>query len=189
VRPARARGVSVRLFCAVDLPADVRAELAAFRDAADPDVWRPVSDDALHITLAFLGHRPEGDAEVAAGVLDAVAGPAPRLSIAGPLLLPPRRGRVLCASIADHDGTLAALQARVGEGLEAAGLYTPERREFRPHATVARLRSHARPQRSLPPGLGPAGIEFRAEALTLYRSHLARPGARYEPLHRIALAA
>jgi 2'-5' RNA ligase len=179
--------VSVRLFCAVDLPADVRAELAAFRDAADPDVWRPVADDALHITLAFLGQRPEGDAAVAAGVLDAAAGPAPRLSIGGPLLLPPRRGRVLCASIADLDGTLAALHTRVGEGLEAAGLYTPELRAFRPHATVARLRSQPRPQRSLPPGLAPAAVEFRAEALTLYRSHLGRPGARYEPLHRVAL--
>lgn len=181
--------MSVRLFCAVDLPADVRAELAAFRDAADPEVWRPVADDALHITLAFLGQRPEGDAKVAGRVLDAAAVPAPRLSVAGALLLPPRRGRVLCASIADLDGTLAALQARVGEGLEAAGLYTPERRAFRPHATVARLRSHATPQRSLPAGLAPAKVEFRAEALTLYRSHLGRPGARYEPLHRIVLAA
>jgi len=179
--------VSVRLFCAVDLPAHVREELAAFRDAADPEVWRPVADDALHITLAFLGHRPEEDTAVAAGALDGAAGPAPRLDVAGALLLPPRRGRVLCAEIADPDGTLGALQARVSDGLEAAGIYTPERRAFRAHATVARLRAHARPQRSLPPGLAPAPREFLAEALTLYRSHLGRPGARYEPLHRIAL--
>jgi 2'-5' RNA ligase len=181
--------VSVRLFCAVELPARVRAELAAFRDAADPDVWRPVADDALHVTLAFLGHRPAADAALAAGVLDAAAGTAPRLAVAGALLLPPRRGRVLCASIADPEGTLAALQARVSDGLEAAGIYTPERRVFRAHATVARLRSHARAQRSLPPGLAPVAVEFHAEALTLYRSHLGRPRARYEPLHRIPLAA
>ena len=117
--------MSVRLFVAADLPAACARELAAFRDAADPAVWRPVADDALHITLAFLGHRPEGDAAVAAGVLDAAAGPAPRLAVAGALLLPPRRGRVLCAAIADHDGTLAALQARVSEGLEAAGSTRP----------------------------------------------------------------
>jgi 2'-5' RNA ligase len=181
--------VSVRLFAAVELPARVRARLAAFRDAADPAVWRPVADDALHITLAFLGHRPEDDVALAEAALDVAAGPAPRLEIGPALLLPPRRGRVLCAEIADLDGTLAALQARVSEGLEGAGIYTPERRAFRAHATVARLRSSARPQRELPAGLAPERLEFHAEALTLYRSRLGRPSARYEPMHRIVLRA
>jgi RNA 2',3'-cyclic 3'-phosphodiesterase len=181
--------VSVRLFAAVELPARVRASLAAFRDAADPAVWRPVADDALHITLAFLGHRPEGDVALAAGALDAAAGPAPRLQVGGSLVLPPRRGRVLCAEIGDPDGTLAALQARVSDGLEAAGIYAPERRAFRAHATVARLRSGERPQRSVPAGLAPESLAFAAETLTLYRSQLGRPGARYEPLHRVVLAA
>ena len=180
--------MSVRLFAAVDLPARVRASLATFRDAADPAVWRAVADDALHITLAFLGHRSEEDVAPAAAALDAAAGPAPRLEVGEALVLPPRRGRVLCAEIGDPDGTLAALQARVSEGLVAAGLYAPERRDFRAHATVARLRSGARPQRSAPAGLAPEAIAFSAEALVLYRSHLGRPRARYEPLHRVSLA-
>jgi 2'-5' RNA ligase len=172
---------------AADLPAPVRAALAAFRDAADPAVWRPVPDGALHVTLAFLGHRPEEAAASAAAALDAAAGPAPRLAIAGPLLLPPRRARVLCAALADLDGTLAALQQRVSDGLEAAGLYTPETRPFRAHATVARLRSGARSPRDLPDGLAPEPLEFHAEAVTLYRSQLGRGGAQYEPLHRVTL--
>ncbi len=139
-----------RLFVAADLPAPVRAALAAFRDAADPAVWRPVPDEALHVTLAFLGHLPEEAAQTAAAVLDRAAGPAPRLVVGDPLVLPPRRGRVLCAALADPDGTLAALQQRVSDGLEAAGLYAPEKRPFRAHATVARLRSGARPQRGDP---------------------------------------
>jgi 2'-5' RNA ligase len=178
----------LRLFVAADLPASVRAALAAFRDAADPAVWRPVPDEALHITLVFLGHRPADAAETAAAVLDRAAGPAPRLSVTGPLLLPPRRARVLCAALADPDGELALLQGRVSDGLEEAGLYTPEKRPFRAHATVARLRSGARSPRELPDGLAPEALEFRAEAVTLYRSQLGRGGARYEPLHRVALA-
>jgi 2'-5' RNA ligase len=191
IRPGRSASdpaPKLRLFVAAELPGPVRAALAAFRDAADPAVWRPVSDEALHITLVFLGHLPEEAAASAGGVLDRAAGPAPRLAVTGPLLLPPRRARVLCAALADPDGELAALQARVSDGLEAAGLYTPEKRPFRAHATVARLRSGARSPRALPDGLAPEPLEFRAEAVTLYRSHLARGGAHYEPLRRVALA-
>jgi RNA 2',3'-cyclic 3'-phosphodiesterase len=177
--------VSIRLFVAADLPAPVRSALAAFRDAADPAIWRPVPDEALHVTLAFLGHLPEDAAGTAAAVLDRAAGPQPRLAVTGPLLLPPRRARVLCAALADPDGELAALQQRVSDGLEAAGLYTPEKRPFRAHATVARLRSGARSPRDLPDGLAPEPLEFQVEAVTLYRSHLGRAGARYEALHRV----
>ena len=180
--------MSVRLFVAADLPVPVRTELARFRDAADPAVWRPVADDALHVTLAFLGHRPEGDADLAAAAIDAAAGPVPRLALGAALLLPPRRARVLCAAVHDPDGALSALQQRVSDGLEAAGIYTPERRAFRAHATVARLRTGARAPRALPDGLAPERLEFGADAVTLYRSHLGRGGARYEPLHRVAPA-
>ena len=179
---------ALRLFVAVDLPAPARAALAAFRDAADPRTWRPVPDASLHLTLAFLGQRPEEDAATAAAVLDAAAGPAPRLALGAALLLPPRGARVLCVAVADPDGTLAALQARVSDGLEAAGVYVAERRPFRAHATAARLRAGARSPRRVPAAAAPAPLAFRAEALTLYRSRLGRAGARYEPLHRIALA-
>src|SRR4051794_933959 len=52
---------TLRLFVALELPAVARSALGAFRDRAEPEVWRPVGDEALHLTLAFLGHRPESD--------------------------------------------------------------------------------------------------------------------------------
>jgi 2'-5' RNA ligase len=158
----------------------------AFRDAAaDPDVWRPVSADALHLTLAFLGRRPGTDVATIATVLGAISPRAPRLVLGRALLLPPRRARVLCAALSDPDGTLAALQSRVSDGLAAAGLYTPEKRPFRAHATVARLRPRARPPRSV--DAAPEPLEFHGEALTLFVSRLHPSGARYEPLERIDL--
>ena len=42
--------MSIRLFVAADLPAPVRSALAAFRDAADPAIWRP----AFAILIAVL---------------------------------------------------------------------------------------------------------------------------------------
>src|SRR3954463_6284827 len=114
--------MKLRLFVALDLPAPARAALAAFRAAAaDPAVWRPVPDEALHLTLAFLGHRPAEDAGRPAENLAAAAPPAPgapgrppeplaaapaaapRLTLGRSLALPRRRPRVLTAAIVDHD--------------------------------------------------------------------------------------
>ena len=174
--------MSLRLFVALDVPAPARAALAAFRDAAaDPAVWRPVADASLHVTLAFLGHRPDADA---AAVADVLAGleqrAAPPAALGAALLLPPRRARVLTVALADEGGALAAVQADVAGALAAAGLYTPEARPFRPHVTVARLRSGARAPRAV--AAEPEPLAFAAGPVVLYRSHLGRGGAAYEPL-------
>jgi 2'-5' RNA ligase len=183
-----APGPTLRLFVALELPGPALDALMRFRDvAADPAVWRPVPAESLHLTLAFLGRRPATDVPAVETVLRAAAGPAPRLALAGALLLPPRRARVLCAALTDLGGTLAELQARVSDGLAAAGLYTPEKRAYRAHATVARLRPRARPPRAI--DTDPEPLEFTGEALTLFESRLHPHGARYEPLVRLRLAA
>ena len=180
----------LRLFVALELSAAARAALAAFRDAAaEPRIWRPVADEALHLTLAFLGRRPESDVETISEVLREAAGPAPRLVLGSPLLLPPRRSRVLTVELADPDGTLAALQGRVSAGLEAAGVFVPEKRPFRAHVTVARLRPRERAGgwASQSVDAAPEPLEFGAGTLTLFVSRLHPRGARYEALSRVNL--
>jgi 2'-5' RNA ligase len=178
--------VSVRLFVALDLPAEARAALAAFRDAAaDPAVWRPLPEASFHVTLAFLGHRPDEDVARCVAALEGVAPGPLRLALGPALLLPPRRARVLCAEIEDEAGALAALQARVAAGLAEAALHEPERRPFRAHATVARLRPRARPPRAVE--AAPEPLEVHGENLTLFVSRLHPHGARYEPLVRVEL--
>jgi RNA 2',3'-cyclic 3'-phosphodiesterase len=174
--------MSVRLFVALDLPGEARAALARFRDAAaDPAIWRPLAEESFHVTLAFLGHRPEEDVERVAGVLGELPPwTAAELAVADGLLLPPRRARVLTVALADPEGVLGRLQASVSKALAAAGLYEPEARPFRPHVTVARLRSGARAPREL--DAQPEQLAFTAGAVTLYRSRLGRGGAVYEPL-------
>jgi 2'-5' RNA ligase len=179
-------GTTERLFVALDLPAAARAALAGFRDRTDARVWRPVPDEALHVTLVFLGHLPEGSSERAGEVVRACAGPATDLALGAALLLPPRRPRVLTVEVEDRAGALGALQARLSEALASAGLYEPERRPFRPHATVARLRAGERAPRELRIA-GPDPLAFDGAAVTLYRSRLSRAGARYEPLARVPL--
>ena len=175
----------LRLFVALELPEEAARELAALRARADPEVWRPVPDAALHLTLAFLGPRPEEAVAACAAAVATAAGPAPALALGGAVLLPPRRARVLAVDVVDEDGELAALQRRVGDGLAGEGLYVPEARPFRPHVTVARLRPRARPPREPPEG--PEPVRFRGTAATLFVSRLRPSGARYEALARTPL--
>lgn len=182
--PAR----TARLFAALELPAAVRAALAAFgaTAAASDPALRPVAEDSLHLTLAFLGHRPLAEVDPAAGALLATPFTPPRLGLGDPLWLSPRRPHVLTIALEDPDGTLAALHADVTARLAAAIDWKAETRPFRPHVTVARVRHGTRPRRRELPDAPRA--DFTAAGLVLFRSHLGGGPARYEPLARVSPA-
>ena len=179
--------MSARLFVALDLPAEVRAELAAWCERAAPDGVRRVPEENLHVTLAFLGPRPVEEVAAAGRLLAPLAsacavGP---LATAGELWLPPRRPGVLTVALAGDD-RLGALQSALVERLREAIGFEPERRAFRPHVTVGRIARGARvTARTLTPA--PA-LTFDARALTLYRSRTGSGGARYEAQASVPVA-
>ena len=72
----RLKSPRARLFVALDLPDRVRDGLEAWqaRALADPAL-RPMSPEALHITLCFLGYHPERAIE---SIASAVTGVEPR---------------------------------------------------------------------------------------------------------------
>jgi RNA 2',3'-cyclic 3'-phosphodiesterase len=180
--------VSARLFVALELPAAVRTQLAEFGRAAAErdDGLRAVAEDALHLTLAFLGHRPEEEIEPARAAVRAAVLVLPALALGEPLWLAPRRPQVLTVALEDADGTLASLRADVVDGLAAALDWEPEARAFRPHITVARVRRGARPRtRDLPDA---PKASFAGDAVVLYRSYLGAGPARYEALERVSAA-
>jgi 2'-5' RNA ligase len=184
--------VSARLFVAADLPAEARAALAELgRSAAAGDAaLRAVGEEALHVTLAFLGHRGLDEIEPLAKVVrdaaGAVAGPPP-LRVGEAVWLSPRRPSVLAVRLEDPTGALAALQRVVADGAAGAIGFVPERRAFLPHVTVARVRRGHPPRRGGLPQ-APALDGLVAQAVTLYRSHLGGRGpARYEAVERVAL--
>lgn len=180
-------GGGARLFVAVDLPEDVRDELAHWGRAAAGAVLegRPVTRENLHLTLCFLGSVAVGDlGRVAAAALGCAA-PVAGLQLGAPAWLPPRRPRALAVSVADPTGGLTALQGDVAAALAELGVHEPEHRTYRPHVTVVRMR--AGPGAGGPLAATPAAC-FDAPSMTVYRSHLGREGARYEPLEQIPLA-
>jgi RNA 2',3'-cyclic 3'-phosphodiesterase len=171
-----------RLFVALDVPEEVRVELARWaREAVGgaPGV-RVLEPGTLHVTLCFLGWRPLAQAPRMGELVLGCAAAGPPLEVADAAWLPARRPGVLALDLTDPTRSLGALQACVVKALVEGVGYEPEQRAFRPHLTVARLRRGSRkPNDPLPPA--PA-LAFAGEALTLYRSHLTREGARYEAL-------
>jgi 2'-5' RNA ligase len=151
------------------------------------DDLRLVAATSLHVTLAFLGSRPEAEIEpIAAAVSGAVGGlRAARLEVAGVKPVPPRRPRLFALDLDDVDGGAGAIQAAVSDALEAGGFYTPERRAFWPHVTLARVRRGV--PRVEPIELPPPKAVFEARRVTLYRSRLSPRGASYDALERAEL--
>ena len=74
----------------------------------------------------------------------------------------------------------ARLFETVMGGLEAAGVMTREKRPFRPHLTIARLRMPSPVQ----PRYESGRASYAIESVCLYRSELSREGARYSVVAR-----
>ena len=183
----------LRLFIALDLPAEVRRRIVRWGDheLADPAL-RPVDEEALHVTLAFLGHRPESEVEPLARLVSGLRHPAPRLALTGVSAVGGRRPRLFALDAEAPEA--ARLQADlVGAGREA-GLIEPPERPFWPHVTVARVRSEGRGSGrpaaiARPPGEVPDDLRkpFRAVRVTLYLSLTNPAGAEYVPLAQVEL--
>jgi 2'-5' RNA ligase len=180
------RPESARLFVALELPEEVRAALVewqwqALARRAD---LRAVAPEALHATLAFLGHRPVGEVEaIGDTVARALRGHAPaRLAPRAVVGVPRRRPRLFAVDLSDPDGQATMLHAAISEALSEGGFYEPERRRFWPHVTVARVGRAERQAARIT--VSPPADEFVAREVVLYRSRLGRGPASYEALAR-----
>jgi 2'-5' RNA ligase len=185
------RGATARLFVAVDPPPEVCAELTAWaralagcagtgQDRSARGALRVLDAQSLHLTLCFLGSRPVGEMDALGSALGACTEHVGELSVGVPLWLPPKRPRALAVEIGDPREDLARLQERVAAALAEGSGWTPQRRRFRAHITVARMRSDARPTSSLRPLPATPRLRFTLRRIALYRSWLEPAGATYE---------
>jgi 2'-5' RNA ligase len=182
------------MFVALDLPEAVRKAIGSWGGEALGDAaLRPVALEYLHVTLAFLGYRPERDAGRIAELLEECAAPAPLVQLLDPVGRPTLRKARLFALPAPSAGA-EQIQTQLSAALAVERLYEPERRPFWPHVTVARVRAEGRGSRrpmavERPPGKLPEALSepFYGVRLTLYRSVLQPQGARYVPLAQVEL--
>jgi RNA 2',3'-cyclic 3'-phosphodiesterase len=188
-----------RLFFALLPTQPTRAALAAWQEAVlgGREELRLPPAESLHVTLTFLGARPEPEiAAIAAAGLSAVDGrAAPRPRPGGLVGVPRRRPRLLALDLVDPSGLTEALATAVAGALAAAGLHEPEGRPFWAHLTVARVRGGrtgtAATARALerPRGeLSALPAELGFDRIALMRSHPGPRGARYEALESRGLS-
>jgi len=180
----------LRLFVAVDLPLELRPAVVDLCQGIAGARWtRP---EQLHITLRFLGDKPEDQLDDLRARLRGIRRSRFRLALRGTGVFPPassrKPARVLWLGL-DPPQALQilkhAVDAALGPDPETA------KRGFSPHLTLARLPSL--PRRDLENYLaeqaGFDGGRFAVDRFHLYRSTLRPQGALHEIVESYPLLA
>lgn len=187
--------MTLRTFLAVDIDEATRQQLGR----VDHEIptgqaklkW--VRPGQRHVTVKFLGDVPEDQISEVCQLTETVAaGVQPmEMRVAGLVAVPPagRRLRMIWAAATDPSRRLAELAAACQARFAELG-FPPETRPFRPHITLARIRT-CRNAAAIRQALADwAETEFGTVAvsqLTVYASRLGRGGPRYDVLARAPL--
>ncbi|MDQ6986595.1 MAG: RNA 2',3'-cyclic phosphodiesterase [Mariprofundaceae bacterium] len=181
----------MRLFAAIEVPEDVRQQIAAWWTAASlhfPDgEWRDIPTRNWHITLAFYGDVDGGDVDNLAEKLAVCASEtAPMRLVTQDCGIFPRasRPRVFWAGLVSDKQTkdlkyLARCCRRAGHA--TLRKRTAKERPFRSHITLARAGEFATPLaaefwQTLP---DLPQLAWTASSLILFASRLTSAGAQY----------
>jgi 2'-5' RNA ligase len=188
----------LRLFYAVPIPAGARARVGELIDRVQAGVGdgtariRWVNVEALHLTLRFLGTTPARRRPALEAAADAVAGTAAPFDVglsgggAFPTLARPRS---LWIGVADGADRLAALSDALTRASLEEGQHL-ETRPFAAHLTIGRtdgVRLGPAAARALADAASELDVQFTADRVVLFRSHLGGGPARYEALHEARL--
>ncbi len=191
-----------RIFVAINLPEGVKKQLLEYKNTwpefsassttgrDGPARW--ARKENLHFTLAFLGNTSEQELAEVVGLMQTVGDRhSPFESRIIRLQYGPdaKRPRMIWA-IGERSPKLLALQEDVEHALAAENLYTPEKRPFSPHLTLARF--NMAQFRQMEPEERPEiaeelSLSFKVESLELIESKLKRSGAEYTILQSFML--
>jgi 2'-5' RNA ligase len=178
--------MAIRTFLALDLDAPIRRAIAAAAAGlpADGAKVRWVEPQNLHLTMKFLGDVPDEDVLNVCRAVEAVAGglAPPAFDVVG-LECTPNRGpvKMVWANVRDPGRKLADAFKELEAAMEALG-FDVERRAFRPHITVGRVRYCPNPAAMRQAAARLADEEFGTQdagEIVVYSSQLAREGPVY----------
>jgi 2'-5' RNA ligase len=186
----------IRSFIAIDLPDATRQGLAAVQEQLRQSRAgvRWVKPSSIHLTLKFLGNIQAAQVEdIALAVAQEIRDQPPiTIGAAGLGAFPSRRKpRVIWIGMEGEVQRLTRIQSRVENALEPLS-FVREKRPFRPHLTIGRVKDRRRLQ-ALIDAMAELKIpefdSFDVTEIILYKSDLRPTGAIYTKLHRMSLAA
>ena len=182
----------VRLFVACEVPDEVKEAIGetieGLRKKSGPAV-RWIKPEGVHVTLKFLGEVPVKKLPaVKLAIQEAVVGHSPfELEFSNIGTFGGREGlRIMWVGIAGDVLRLEALVRAVNAALAVVG-FEPDRRPFRPHLTLGRVRDEigTRQRAEIEVAVGKTdvpGVNWRTSQVSLMRSKLGPGGASYEVL-------
>jgi 2'-5' RNA ligase len=166
-----------RLFTALEVPADIGAQLSFLRGGLPGARW--VDAENYHVTLRFLGDVDDRTANEAALLLDGIAREPLNISIGELDAFGGDRPRSIIAKV-KPSAELLELQAEMERNMRRVGL-PPESRKYTPHVTLARLRD-VKP-RDVADWLATRGgaprLDFEARRFVLFSSRASTGGGPY----------
>ena len=179
----------MRLFVAINLPAEARREVAQaiepLRAAAPELAW--VREHLVHLTLKFLGEQP---AEMVSRLQEALSDVAAHhreliMDLHGIGAFPNfRRARVVWLGI-EPEGRLELLHHDLEVACEQLG-FEVEGRPFRPHLTLARVKHALAEPAARALAKAAKAVDFQSEvvvrAIDLMQSELSSAGSTYATL-------
>jgi len=175
----------MRLFVAIEIPAEIRAKIMDFVATVKPKVpgARWVRPEGLHITLKFLGNVADEKRDAIEGALRTIKSAGFKLSLQKTGAFPtPKYPRVLWIGI-DSGPELANLATQVDQVLSPLA-FEREKRAYTPHVTLARMDERGK-KSDVAAALSEPNISFGTMTATdfhLYESKLSPQGARYTKL-------
>jgi 2'-5' RNA ligase len=175
-----------RLFVAVALPDEVRMALAD-RLVGTGIPGKVVPPENWHITLRFIGWTDDvGYDRLLAALDQSHFGPPFDVALGEIGAFPrARNATVVWLAVSKGRDRLEDLAGEAEEAARSAGI-PEEDRPFRAHLTLSRVRPAEDVSRLVESFPG-ADVGWRCRSVVVYRSHLGRGGARYEPLETFPL--
>ena len=181
-----------RTFIAVELPENIRSDIRklqhVFRSYRFDIRW--VKTQNMHLTLKFLGDVDPAHVEPIWNVLTEIVGQHPVFELLprGMGVFPNiRQPRILWAGIAGQMDALRNLHRSVEIALDPLG-FTAEKRLFKGHLTIGRIKKRIDPKRLADALRTHQNFEsdpFAVERLVLFKSELLPGGPNYTKLYEM----
>lgn len=179
-----------KVFFGVPIPPKVARRIAAHMEAWEDWPLRTIRERNLHVTVLFVGFRTDDDiAELVNGAEEACRTVEPFDILLDQTIFAPEEGKHAGSMIWFTGGASEEL-LKLRNALESSlGILTSEKKQFRPHITLARIRRtkwDELPEKPTPKPL--RSVSFPINSLVLFESTFQKgTGLIYEMIEEFPL--